>query len=551
MKIALSQFNTHVGHFEHNVSRMISSIEAARAQGADLVVFSELSVCGYPPKDLLEMDEFIQKCLEGVVTIAGHCQGIAAVVGSPSLNKGEKGKKLFNSAFFLQDGKVSQVCNKALLPTYDVFEEYRYFEPATKFQTVAYKGKKIALTVCEDIWNLDNFALYPSSPMDLLIKEEPDLMINIAASPFAWSRVEERMEVLSENSRKYQLPLFYVNQLGGQTDLIFDGGSCVINSKGKMVDSLGYFKEGLHIFELQEVEREPGIPVSPLKGEDEKNALLYDALVMGLRDYFRKSGIKKAILGLSGGLDSALTLVIAAAALGKENLWAVLLPGPFSSDHSVKDAEQLAKNLEVKYDILSINEVVNSLQNSLKPHFKDLPPDIAEENLQARARAIMLMGLSNKFGHMLLNTSNKSEAAVGYGTLYGDMCGGLSVIGDLYKTEVFSLAKYINREKEIIPLNTLNKPPSAELKADQKDADALPEYHILDPILFQYIEKKMSPQQIVDNGNESALVERVIRLVDNSEFKRHQSPPVLRVSQKGFGAGRKLPLVARYPSSWQ
>ncbi len=551
MKIALSQFNAHVGHFGYNVSRMISSLESARKQGADLVVFSEMSVCGYPPKDLLETDEFIQKCLEGLVEVATHCQDIAAIVGSPSLNKEGRGKRLYNSAFFLYGGKVRQVYNKALLPTYDVFEEYRYFEPATNFRVVAFKGKKIALTVCEDIWNLDNFALYPSTPMDILIKQEPDLMINIGASPFAWSRVEERMEVFTENARKYQLPLFYVNQLGGQTDLIFDGGSCVINSKGKLVGSLGYFKEDLRIFDLQDVEKQQGLPVSPLNGEEEKNSLLYDALVMGVRDYFRKSGIKKAILGLSGGLDSALTLVIASEALGRENLWAVLLPGPFSSDHSVKDAVQLADNLGVKYDELSINEVVSSFEDSLKPFFKDLPPDIAEENIQARARAAMLMGLSNKFGHMLLNTSNKSEAAVGYGTLYGDMCGGLSVIGDLYKTEVFSLARYINREQEIIPENTLEKPPSAELKADQKDADALPEYHILDPILFQYIEKKMSPQQIVEDGNEAALVEKIIRLVDGSEFKRHQSPPVLRVSQKGFGAGRKLPLVAKFPSSWK
>ncbi|MBW6497283.1 MAG: NAD+ synthase [Bacteroidales bacterium] len=547
MKIALAQLNYIVGHFEHNTRLMIDALAQAQSRGVDLIVFSELSVCGYPPRDLLEMDHFIDQCEAAVKKIAGHCQGIAAIVGGPSRNAQTFGKRLLNSAFLLSNGAVEEVYHKGLLPTYDVFDEYRYFEPATTFKTILFQGKRIALTICEDLWNLDEPALYRISPMDELIKEKPDLMINISASPFAWSHLADRHFTFSENARKYKLPLFVSNQMGGHTELLFDGKSAAYNSQGGLVGFIDSFKEGIKIFDLEEV-AESKVPASVLSlSESEKNDIIYKALVFGIKEYFGKLGLKKAILGLSGGLDSALTLVLAAEALGPENCRAVLLPGPFSSNHSVADAEQLACNLGVPYDIISINETVDALQQSLGPYFKGTPAGIAEENLQARARAVILMGLANKFGYVLLNTSNKSETAVGYGTLYGDMCGGLAVIGDIYKTEAYSLARFINREKEIIPANTIDKPPSAELKPDQRDTDSLPPYEILDDILQKYIEKKMSAAQIAASGHDPELVEKVLRMVNNNEYKRHQTPPILRVSKKAFGSGRKMPLVGRFP----
>lgn len=546
MRIALAQVNLHVGNFTENTRQIIETIQQAQAVGAHLVVFSELSICGYPPRDLLLSDEFVRQCRDSVNKIAEHCTQIAAIVGGPDQNTSPDGKRLFNAAFFLENGKVSHVYHKGLLPDYDVFDEYRYFEPATTFKTIMFRGRRIALTICEDLWNLNQQPLYSFNPMDFLLKENPDLMISISASPFSWNRVQERMLTMSGNARKYNLPLFYLNQVGCHTELIFDGGSAVYNSQGMLVDCFEPFKADLRVYDLDEVNADPGKPLPALSDDEQRSKLIYQALVMGVRDYFVKSGIKKAILGLSGGLDSALVLVLACHALGKENVWAILMPGPYSSDHSVEDARQLAQNLDVKYDIISINTITDTLDQVLKPLFKGTSPDITEENLQARARAIVLMGLSNKFGHMLLNTSNKSEAAVGYGTLYGDMAGGLSVIGDVYKTQAYELANYINSLGDIIPENIISKPPSAELRPDQKDTDSLPEYSVLDEILYCYIEKQMSKKQIVDSGFEMNLVSRVINMVDKSEFKRLQSPPILRVSSKAFGPGRQMPIVAKY-----
>ncbi|MEE4177973.1 MAG: NAD+ synthase [Bacteroides sp.] len=547
MKIALAQLDFIVGHFEHNTGLMIDALARARSQGADLVVFTELAICGYPPRDLLEMDHFIDLCEEGVSKIASQCLGIAAIIGAPSRNPQAFGKRLLNSAFLLAEGEISATYHKGLLPTYDVFDEYRYFEPASSFKTINFKGKKIALTICEDLWNLDVHALYSMTPMDVLIREEPDLMINISASPFAWSHLADRHYTFSENARQYGLPLFVANQMGGHAELLFDGQSAVYNPQGGLVGRIDSFTEGIRVFDLEDVINSQEQPV-PLKlSEAEKNEVIYQALVFGIRAYFGKLGLKKAILGLSGGLDSALTLVLAADALGPENCRAVLLPGPYSTDHSINDAVQLAQNLGVPFDIIPINETFGALQHSLGPYFKGTTPGVAEENLQARARAVILMGLANKFGYVLLNTSNKSEAAVGYGTLYGDMCGGLAVIGDIYKTEAYSLSQYINCIQEIIPVNILNKPPSAELKPDQRDTDSLPPYEILDDILFSYIEKKMSAEAIVAGGHPEELVKKVLRMVNANEYKRHQTPPILRVSKKAFGSGRKMPLVARFP----
>ena len=546
MRIALAQNNYHIGNFDFNTQKIIQSIREAKEQGADLVVFAELSVCGYPSADLLEYDEYIDRCYTAINEIAGHCHGIAAIVGGPDRNTNPTGKNLFNAAFFLEEGKVKQIYHKGLLPDYNIFDEYRYFEPAKEFNIIEYKGKRIALTICEDIWNLTHKPMYPDNPMDTLIKQQPDFMVNIGASPFAWERTNERRTMFSQNSKKYKLPLFYVNQVGAQTELVFDGGSMVINAKGEILRELENFKEDLQVFNLETLGNMHGEKPASEPDTANKTTNIYQALVLGVKDYFGKMGFEKAILGLSGGIDSAVTMVIAAHALGAKNVLGVLMPGPFSSDHSVTDARHLAENLGCPYHTLSVSETTQTFEKNLKPFFGDLPFNIAEENIQARARAVYLMALSNKFGHMLLNTSNKSEAAVGYGTLYGDMCGGLSVLGDVYKTDVFKLAQYINREQEIIPVNSIIKPPSAELRPDQKDSDSLPEYDILDELLYQYIEEQKGPEELINDGFDKSLVQRVLKLVNNSEYKRFQTAPILRVSRKAFGGGRKMPLVARY-----
>jgi NAD+ synthase (glutamine-hydrolysing) len=548
MKIALTQLKYHIGNFEENTQKIISAIEMAKEAGADLVVFAELSVCGYPSGDFLEFNDYIERCYHAVARIALHCSGIAAIVGAPDRNENPKGKSLFNAAFFIEDQKIKQVYHKGLLPNYDIFEEYRYFEPATEFEIIEFKGRKIALTICEDRWNLNDNPLYVQNPMDSLVSKGAEIMINIAASPFAWDHGMARKKMLSDNAKTYQLPLFYVNQIGAQTELIFDGSSLVMNSHGEIVKQMKSFEEDFLIMSIDEAFA-PGEKLPMVHNYDEqKMELIYNALVMGVKDYFDKLGFSKAILGLSGGIDSAVTLAIAATALGAENVMSVLMPGEFSTDHSIKDALDLVKNLNSPHHIINITETAKTFENTLEPYFKGLPFNVAEENIQARCRAVYLMALSNKFGYILLNTSNKSEAAVGYGTLYGDMCGGLSVLGDVYKTDIFKLARYINRHREIIPENSIIKPPSAELRPNQKDSDSLPEYDILDEILFQYIEKRKGPDALIKMGFEKDLVARVLKMVNTNEYKRHQTPPILRVSLKAFGAGRKMPIVAKYLS---
>jgi len=548
MRIALAQLNYIIGDFDLNTAKIIETIEKCRHQGADLVVFAELSVCGYPPRDFLEFDDFIDKSYESIDKIASHCLSIAAIVGAPSRNPDVKGKNLFNSAWLLADGKTQKLSHKALLPTYDIFDEYRYFEPNRQFECVIYQGVKIALTICEDIWNLGVDPLYISDPMDILAAQAPDIMINIAASPFNYDQQKTRLEILRANTEQYKIPMVYVNQVGAQTELLFDGNSCVLDEKGNAVANCIAFHEDICLVDFNVKNKTitselPATIQNPLKA-----ALIHDALVMGIRDYFAKMGFSKAILGLSGGIDSAVTLALAAEALGNKNVYAVLLPSEYSSDHSIDDAVALAKNLDCKHDIISIKEGYNAIFESLQPYFNELPFNVAEENIQARVRAVLLMGLANKFGYILLNTSNKSEAAVGYGTLYGDMCGGISVLGDVYKTEVYELAHYINRDREIIPVNSIVKPPSAELRPGQKDSDSLPEYDILDKILYNYIELRQSPADLIKSGFDEAIVKRVLRMVNMNEWKRHQTPPILRVSPKAFGQGRRMPIVGRYLS---
>ena len=546
MKIALAQINFHVGNFSKNINKIKKAIEKAKQNKADLIVFSELAVSGYPPRDFLEFNDFIDKCQSGVESIANECNDIAAIIGSPTRNPEFKGKALYNSAYFLADGKIQDVVHKTLLPNYDIFDEYRYFEPNTVFKTIKFKGHKIALTICEDLWNIGNDPLYIINPMDELAKQNPDLMINIAASPFDYNQPERRKKILLQNVEKYKIPLFYVNHVGAQTELLFDGGSLVVDKNAEIIDELKYFNEDYKVFDLEEIKSKNVHKTNP--SEPKKIALIHDALVMGVRNYFEKLGFKKAILGLSGGIDSAVSHVIAARALGGGNIRGILMPSKFSSDHSISDAKHLAENCNSPYDIISIEEIYKTYEQILKPFFNDLPFNVAEENLQARARAMILMALSNKFGCILLNTSNKSEAAVGYGTLYGDMCGGLAVIGDVYKSDVFRLAEYINKDKEIIPQNTINKAPSAELRPNQKDSDSLPDYKILDEILYEYIEKRKGPQELLKMGFDAAFVNRVLKLVNTNEYKRYQTPPILRISPKAFGIGRRMPIVAKYLS---
>jgi NAD+ synthase (glutamine-hydrolysing) len=546
MKIAIAQLNYHIGNFSLNTSKIIDHISKAKGNGADLVVFTELSVTGYYPHDLLERKEFIEQAEIALNQIALHCNGIAAVVGGPRVNPEPRGKKLFNSAFFMYDGAIQHIVNKSLLPTYDIFDEYRHFEPNKTFSVFDFKGKKLAITICEDLWDeqetqneFGREKLYQLSPLKELSALEPDLVINLSASPFSYNQENFRKNILVKNAIKYNLPIIYANQVGAHTELVFDGGSVFLNGNGQIVEELKYFEEDFRIIDTES-------SIQNLQPKTDYIEKIYHALVLGIRDYFGKMGFKKATLGLSGGIDSALVLVLAATALGKENVRVLLMPSQYSSDHSITDAVQLAQNLDIQYEIIPIQPMVDSFGKSLSEVFANLKSDITEENIQARTRGILLMAISNKFGHILLNTTNKSECAVGYGTLYGDMNGGLSVLGDVYKTDIFKMANWINREHEIIPINTIQKPPSAELRPDQKDTDSLPDYSILDQILFDYIELNHSPAEIVAKGFDEATVLRTVKMVNANEYKRFQAPPILRVSSKAFGFGRRMPLVARY-----
>lgn len=549
MKIALAQLNYVPGDTGYNSRKIISAIGRARAQDAEIVIFSELAVTGYPPLDLLNREEIIAASMDAIREIASHCTGIAAIVGAPSPNTGVYGKGLHNSAFFMYDGKVKAVINKALLPTYDVFDEARYFEPGNLFQAVEYKGLKIAVTICEDIWAEQPCAdrgicrLYGITPLDELIRDEPRLIVNIAANPFAHNRIRIREEIFRKNALDYNLPLISVNQTGGNTDLIFDGSSVVIDASGRITEKLAFCAEELRVVDVPH----KGTPALSEGGyPDDMTPYIHKALITGISDFFAKSGQHKAVVGLSGGIDSAVVLTLAAEALGPENVTALLMPSLFSSEHSVTDSVELAERLKVMYHTVSIEEARLAIDKTVKPLFGNRTADATEENIQARIRAVILMAFTNKLGGMVLNTSNKSEAATGYGTLYGDMAGGLSVIGDLYKTEVYRLAGEINSEKEIIPEHIINKPPSAELRADQRDTDSLPPYDLLDAVLYRYIDLERSPAKIIEEGYDSATVIKIVGLVRSGEFKRKQTPPVLRVSFKSFGSGRRIPIISRY-----
>lgn len=552
MKIALAQLNYFIGDFEGNLSKIMNAVHRASKKGSDLVVFSELSICGYPPLDLLEREDFINACNLSILRIAKTIDPqIGVLIGGPEFNPHKEGKLLFNSVFFLNGGQVRQVFRKTLLPTYDIFDEYRHFEPNTEFKLLEFRGKRMAITICEDLWDEQPFEtsfsksrLYATNPLEELSGLNPDLIINLSASPFSHRKMAVKQSIFTGKATRYGIPLLYCNQTGAQTELIFEGGSLAINGSGEVVRRLSFFREDFDIFDFEELSRGKQSPVE--EKIPDRISMIAGALVCGIRDYFSKMNFSTATLGLSGGIDSAVTLALASEALGPENLHVLLLPSQYSSDHSINDSVKLAQNLGARYSILPIESVFNQFIEALEPLFGELPEDITEENLQARIRSALLMALSNKFGNILLNTSNKSETAVGYGTLYGDMSGGLSVLGDVYKTDVYLLAAFFNSEKEVIPNNIITKPPSAELRPGQKDTDSLPPYNELDRILEAYIEKQLHTEKIVELGFDPDLVKRIIGMVNQNEYKRYQTPPILRISSKAFGVGRRLPLVAKY-----
>jgi NAD+ synthase (glutamine-hydrolysing) len=560
MKICIAQQNYHIGNFEQNTEKILSAIETAKNQGADLILFSEMSVCGYPARDFVEFEDFINKCYQSIDAIKQAADTIGVLIGSPARNPNKKGKDLYNAAFFLYEQKVVAEIHKTLLPTYDVFDENRYFEPADEWKVVEFKGQKLAITICEDIWNLGDNPLYRICPMDKMMGQSPNILLNLSASPFDYTHDEDRKATIKSNVLKYKIPLFYCNAIGSQTEIVFDGSSLVFDKDANLCGALPMFESALATFEcnadgtinapiLEPANRLPNKEFNPITLIPTLNIeQVYQALVLGVKDYFNKMGFTKAIIGSSGGIDSAVTLAIACEALGKENVHAVLMPSPYSTDHSVNDAIALSQNLDNKYDIIPIKEVYEEFLTTLKPLFKDLPFSLAEENIQSRSRGNILMAIANKFGYILLNTSNKSELATGYGTLYGDMAGGLGVLGDCYKLQVYELAKYINRHQEIIPTNIITKAPSAELRPNQKDSDSLPDYAVLDQILYQYIERRANPNDIKALGFDNALVDRTLKMINNNEYKRNQFCPIIRISPKAFGVGRRMPIVGKYLS---
>lgn len=551
MKIAVAQINTTIGDFEGNLNKISAHIEKAKKSRADLVIFPEMAVTSYPPRDLLEMRGFVRKNLETLNKLATRCSGIGAIVGFVSENKKAEGKPLFNSAAFIANKKVAFVQHKSLLPSYDVFDEARYFEGGSRHRVFSYKGLKIGLTICEDIWNLagaDKRRLYHYDPVALLVKEGAELIINISASPFYVGKPQVRESLLGKTAAKYKMPIVYVNAVGGNDELVFDGRSLVVNGQGRVFHEGKLFKEDFFVVDTVKLASPTNVQKSPplnrwrARGDVED---LYDALVLGLGDYMKKCGFKKAVIGLSGGIDSCVVAALAADAIGGENVLGIAMPSKYSSRESVVDAAALAKNLKTGFQTVPIGAVYSEYLKTL-----ELPKDassisLTHENIQARIRGNILMAISNKTGAIVLSTGNKSEIAVGYCTLYGDMAGGLAVISDVPKTGVYRLAHYINREREIIPDVCILKPPSAELKPDQKDSDTLPPYETLDKILKFYIEDLLGPDEIVKKGFNKDIVADIIRRVDRNEYKRRQAPPGLKVTSKAFSAGRKYPIVRK------
>ena len=543
MKIALGQINPTVGDFSGNAAKMIDFSRRAQSEGAGLILFPELSVCGYPPRDLVERPSFVARNRETAGRVAEATRGIAVICGLVTPAKSDTGKSVMNSAALLQEGKIAFLQSKMLLPTYDVFDEMRNFAPAKSQELFSFCGNRMALTVCEDAWNDKLFwpkRLYVVDPIEALVRAGGNFVLNISASPFWIGKREVRRDMLASIARQHKVPVAMVNQVGGNDSLLFDGSSLVLNAEGKIVAQGRSFEEDLVYFDSKTL---TGDMHEQIEGEE---ASVYSALVLGTRDYIRKCGFQKAIVGLSGGIDSALTAVIAADAVGPENVIGVGMPGPYSSAGSIDDARALAKNLGIRFELLSINGAVEAYQETLKDVFANQKEDVTEENIQSRARGTLLMALSNKFGAIVLSTGNKSELGVGYCTLYGDMVGGLAVISDVPKTLVYRLSRYVNSRRPVIPQDTLKKPPSAELRPDQKDSDSLPPYEILDAVLEDYVEDAHTAERIAaDHGFDIEVVRRVLRMVDRAEYKRQQAAPGIKITPKAFGYGRRLPIAAK------
>ena len=541
MKLALAQINTTVGDFAGNLALIRTAYARGMADGAELVVAPELAITGYPPRDLLLKSGFIEGNLAALTELAQSVGEVGLVVGHVGINEQQPGRPAVNAVSLLQHGKVAATRTKTLLPTYDVFDEDRYFEPSMDNTPVEFNGRKLGLTICEDVWNDDSFwadPRYRANPVDGLVKQGAEVIVNVSASPWNLGKEGMRREMLASLAANAQRPLVYCNAVGGNDELVFDGGSLALNAQGEVLATGAQFTEAL-------VEVDLDGPVQAVS-EPQEMALLHDALVLGVQDYLGKCGFRSAVIGLSGGIDSAVTAALAVKALGAENVRGISMPSAYSSQGSLDDSAALAANLDIQYDVIPIHAGFEMMKASLEPIFGDRPEDVAEENMQARLRGLILMAASNKFGSLVLTTGNKSELAVGYCTLYGDMCGGLAVISDVPKTKVFELAHWINRDEVIIPKATITKPPSAELRPDQKDEDSLPPYEVLDAILERYVVKSQSASEIVTSGFEEATVQRVVRLIDLNEYKRRQAAPGLKVTSKAFGVGRRIPVAQRY-----
>jgi NAD+ synthase (glutamine-hydrolysing) len=543
VRTALAQINTTIGDFSGNAEKIVRFSQQARDAGAELVIFPELSICGYPPRDLVENPAFVVRNQEAADRIAAETRGIGVICGLVTPARAATGKSVMNTAAYLAAGRVQFLQSKMLLPTYDVFDESRNFAPAQKQELIQIGGKPVALTICEDAWNDKSFwnrQLYPVDPVEQLMSAGGNLLLNISASPFYVGKQELRRKMLSNLSTRYKTTVIMVNQVGGNDSLIFDGSSMAISADGQVRAQARCFEEDLVCFDTETI---AGDMHECAHGAE---ADAYAALVLGTRDYVRKCGFNRAIVGLSGGIDSALTASIAADALGPQNVIGVGMPGPYSSRGSIDDARSLADNLGIRFELIRITEVFESLLRALKPVFAGRAEDVTEENIQARVRGVLLMALSNKFAGLVLSTGNKSELAVGYCTLYGDMVGGLAVISDVPKTMVYRLSDYVNSRKAVIPRATIEKPPSAELRPDQKDSDTLPEYVVLDAILEDFIEDNKTAEQIASaRGVDVGLVRNVLRMVERAEYKRQQAAPGLKISEKAFGVGRRFPVAAR------
>lgn len=554
MRIGIAQINTIVGDLEGNRRKILAAYERLCSDGADLVVFPEMTVCGYPPRDLIFKRRFVADVEESLIQIVNHIGSVPALIGFIETNPGCPGRPFLNAAAWCRDGDIDEICRKCLLPSYDVFDEDRYFAPAPRPKVIDFDGRRIGVTICEDIWTeapLPERARYEERPLQFLQEENVDLVINIAASPWHTGKGEIRRALVAGVATFCQAPVALCNSVGGNDELIFDGRSLVASADGAIQAALPPFREALQVIDIDIGIGSESAPVNApsrtrIHSDRSEIEEIEEALVLGLRDYAVKSGFKQALLGLSGGLDSAVVAVLAVQALGAENVTGVSLPSKISSEHSKTDARDLARNLEIRLETISIDPVVTGAETALEPIFRDLPRDVTEENIQARARGLLLMALSNKWHALLLTTGNKSELAVGYCTLYGDMAGGLAVISDLPKTKVFELARHMNRNEEIIPVSTLTKPPSAELRPDQKDEDTLPPYPILDAILERYVERGESSRDIIRAGFDEAVVRDVVRKVDLNEYKRKQAAPGLKITPLAFGVGRRLPIVQKY-----